>query len=65
MVTVPLLGLELTRLEMYCQKVEVPWMEGWLTCWCFQISYVAPSLWKVPSFWPWADPAPLEVYSCT
>lgn len=24
--------------EMYCWKVDVPWMEGWLVCWCCQTS---------------------------
>ena len=25
------------RIAMYCQKVVVPTMEGWLTCWCLMI----------------------------
>lgn len=60
---VPLPGREVRRLEMYCQKVVVPEMEGWLTCWCFQMSYVEPSQSTVPTCVPWADPLPSEVYS--
>jgi len=63
MVTVPPLGRLSTRLEMNCQKEVVPAIEGWLTCWCFQISYVPPSLSRVPTFWPCAEPFPLLVYS--
>lgn len=37
-VTVPPLGRFCCRTEMYCQKVVVPWIDGWLTCWCFQMS---------------------------
>lgn len=64
-VTVPLPGRALWRLEMYCQKVAVPEMDGWLTCWCFQMSYTDPSQVTVPTLVPWAEPAPLLVYSWT
>jgi len=30
--------VEVAAYEMYCWKVEVPWMEGWLVCWCCQTS---------------------------
>jgi hypothetical protein len=32
-VMVPLLVGDV-RIARYCSKVVVPWIEGWLTCWC-------------------------------